>query len=109
MVLSKWESKLRRVARTGATNLPPSADAYVHQQQPVVENHAVGKILSVITYCGVEVTCRVTNVKEDTAGVIYEAVPVGNKKSRELRTAGVPVDDDTVNHKFIVFPHQVVQ
>jgi len=89
-------------------NIPPLADTYV-QQQPVIENHAVGKVLSVNTHCGVEVTCRVTSVKEDSSGIIYEAIPVGNKRVRELRSAGVPVDEDTVNHKFVVFPWQVIQ
>ncbi len=100
--------KLKRIVRSGARDLPPSADRYEPPKPAVVETHASGKVLSVLTHAGVEVTCKVVGVRALPEGPIYEVVAVGNKKVKELRDAGVPVDDDTVCHKFMVFPWQVV-
>jgi len=100
---------MKRIVRTGATNLPPSADSYRHVEgPPVIVGRAVGTSVTVRTYCGVDVTCKVVTMKQTKDGIRYEVRPVGDLKVRDFQKAGVPITSDNAGAQFVAFDWQIL-
>lgn len=66
--------------------------------------HEVGSIITVKTYAGPEIKCRVDQVRRLKSGVAYDVTPIEDK-SQELKRAGVPVKDP--REKFVAFDCQI--
>lgn len=66
--------------------------------------HEAGSIITVKTYAGPEIKCRVDQVRRLKSGVAYDVTPIEDK-TQELKRAGVPVKDP--KEKFVAFDFQV--
>lgn len=96
---------MKRIVRTGASALPPSADAYRHElQPPVVKTHPPGSLLKIRTFCGVEIICTVTGVR----GQVYDVRPAGDPMINEFQKAGVPITPSNARDQFVAFEWQIV-
>jgi len=100
---------MKRIVRTGATNLPPMADSYRHPEvPPVTVGHAIGSVIQVRTYSGVEISCKVLDMRQVKDGIRYEVKPVGDLKVRDFQKAGVPITQDNAQVQFVAFDWQIV-
>lgn len=100
---------MRRLVRTNSNSLPPSADSWRSDSGPaIVSTIPVGKTLKVKTFSGVILTCVVRSVRTSRDGSVYDVTPVGDPKVKELRAAGVPVDERSASDPFVVFEWQIL-
>jgi len=101
---------MKRIVRTGATNLPPMADGYrPPEAPPVTVGHAIGSVVHVLTFCGVEISCKVLDMRQAKDGIRYEVKPVGDLKVRDFQKAGVPITQDNAQGQFVAFDWQVAR
>lgn len=86
------------------------ADSYrPPESPPVTVGHAIGSIIQVRTYCGVEISCKVLDMRQVKDGIRYEVKPVGDLKVRDFQKAGVPITQDNAQGQFVAFDWQVVR
>lgn len=101
---------MRRIVRTGATDLPPSADSYKAAAAPsVIVTHSPGTTIGVITYAGVKVMCKVVEVRKLKSGLAYDVRPVGDPMVKEFQKAGVPITQDNCYSQFVAFDWQILE
>jgi hypothetical protein len=101
---------MRRIVRTGATDLPPSADSYKAAATPAVTvTHPPGATISVMTYAGVKVMCKVVGVRKLKEGCAYDVRPLGDLKVKDFQKAGVPITQDNGAGQFVAFDWQILE
>jgi len=102
---------LKRLVRTGAAALPPSADNQAWDKPVSVtpRRHTPGTAVRVMTFCGVELTGVVKSVRIVSGDPVYDVTPMGNLKIAEQRKAGVPVDETNARQDFVAFEWQITR
>ena len=84
---------MKTIRRSGARDLPPDVDSVrssvtVLPRPPV--RPAVGSVVKVNSYCGLQMLVRIEKVEEDDTGWRAWAAPT-QSYDKELRDLGVPI------------------
>lgn len=96
---------MRTIRRSGARDLPPSADSVKSAVRIQSASHPkLGDIITILAPCGINIRVRVTEITPDAEGWTGWALMVDDL-SRELRALSVPGD---INSQVRIFDHQVV-
>jgi len=96
---------MKRIIRTGATDLPPSADSYRSTDAPaVVKTYPPGTLVKVRTFSGVEIMCTIVGIRAQ----VYDVRPAGDPMIRDFQKAGVPITPANARDQFVAFEWQIL-
>jgi len=60
-----------------------------------------------MTYCGVEILCKVVGTRDVSGNTLYEVRPAGDTKEKEFQKAGVPIAPQNSRDQFVAFEWQI--